>query len=268
MRFSIIVLLMISGLFILSCSSDGPTSPGDNGEEAQPPAFSYQPDLTITIPEEFPSEDYYSEDIEYQEEIVTAYPLEQFVPVDFTAEVILDDPADIRPLYAYHVTASDFDPRDRSHIVSDIHWLDFSTGYYLPDPIDRVYFAELTSAYNVRGPEVINLYRKIDVIAGEEEPVMFETEAMESISLVYNDEPVQAIPLTDFISDYITTTPESYHYRLIDLSAGQYEFSWEELGAGYYLPGADLTIFLTTETTSLLNNPEISQLNSIELYEN
>jgi len=268
MRFPIIVLLLAAGIFMFSCSSDGPTSSGDNGEEAQPPAFSYEPDLMINIPDDFPPENYYTEDIEYQEEVVTAYPLAQFIPDDFTTGVILDDPVDIRPLYAYHVAASDFDPRDRSHIVSDIHWSDFSEGYYLPDPIDRVYFDGLTSAYNVRGPEVINLYRKVDVILGEELPIMFETEAMERVSLMYDNEPVEAIPLTTFISEYITTSPESYTYRLTDLETEQYDFFWEELGAGYYLPEVDLTIFLTTETANLLNDPVISQLRSIELYEN
>lgn len=267
MRFLLILFVVLTGIFFISCSSDNPLAT-DEEIEAEPPVLSIAPDLIITFPTEFSPDIYYTAEIVYQEETITAYPLEQLIPNDITGSVNLEDPIDLRPLYAYHVVASDFDPRDRSHIIADLHWSIFSEGHYLPDPINRVFFSLLPStlgAYNVRTPEIINVYRKIDVILGEGDPVMFETEAMATIPVNYNEVTFEAVPMTAFITEYITATPGSHTYLLTDLYNQQQSLSWEELSNYYYLPVEDLVIYLGTKKGFLTEEMIISKLYSIEL---
>ena len=270
MRFIVILILILAGLLTISCSSDNPLA-NEDAEVAQPPAFSTVPDLVIAFPAEFSPEVYDTVEIEYLEETILVYPLEQLIPAVIVASVNLEDPIDQRPLYAYHVKAADFDPRDRSHIIADLHWTIFSQGHFLPDPINRVYFSLLPSylsAYNVRNPELINVYRKIDVIIAEEEPVMYETDAMQKITVEYNDQTVEAILLSDFITDYLTTTPGYYNFILTDLYDQQYILSWEQMESGYFIPVNDLAIFFTTENSYPVEEIVINHLYSIQLYEN
>ncbi|MBW6516164.1 MAG: hypothetical protein K0B81_06070 [Candidatus Cloacimonetes bacterium] len=258
MRLSLFSLLLLLGFLIISCSSSSPTE--NEFEEPQPPEFASIPDFVFTFPGEYPEDIYTSEEVEYQEEMVIGYSLDQFVPIDVGDEENID----LRPLYAYEIVGEDdFTPRMR--LDQDLHWSLFSNGYLLPEKEHRTFISSSSELrpYNVKFAETINLYRKIDVIKSDNDPVMFEVRGMVTIEL---DNDV-VIPLSSFITDYITGNPENFDYKLIDINNGEYDFSWSELSNGFWHINNETAVILLMDDETEPDYQIINFLMSIELHE-
>ncbi len=258
MRFLPLLALLLLTLFILSCSGSNPLTIEE--EDPLPPEFATISDYTFTFPGEYPPENYTAVEVEYQDEMVTGYLLEQFVPIDLNGE----NRQDLRPLYAYEIVGDDgFTHRMR--MDEDLNWSLFSNGHLLPDKDHRTYISDdpALRPYNVKFAHQINLYRKVDVIMNENDPVMFEVLGLESVDIETTQGTVAAIPMSSFISNYITLTPENFQYKLVDINNEVYELSWTAFSGGYWLIDDETVIYQLTGDESLL----ISLLMRIELHD-
>jgi len=257
-RLSLLYIKILLVLLIISCTSSNPLENID--EQPQAPAFAIIPDFVFTFPGDYPSDIYTAEEVEYQEEMVTGYSLDQFIPIDLDN----NERIDLRPLYAYEIVGEDgFTPRMR--LDQDLHWDLFSNGYLLPENDHRTYISSLAQhrPYNVKFAETIKLYRKIDVLKGEDEPVMFEVRGMDSLEA----ETGKIIAMSLFITDYITDNPEYFSYRLIDINNDEYDFTWSEFSNGFWHYINDTAVIPIMDEELFPDHQIIYYLYSIELHE-
>jgi len=203
----------------------------------------------------------------------TGYSLDQFVPKStINALVDLDEESgDARNLFAYNVVATDaFSFRDKSDF--DLNWTDFSSGYYLSDHLETpVSFPseEILKSFDVKGATTINLYRKVDFKTTDGTTIMVEIGAFTTSTINYQnwrqtDNNADAgFAFSELIYDYITTTPESYSYKIttVDNYVGEGDdyisdniVTWEIAQNAYFLPSSGegeeaKIIFLNADAT-------------------
>jgi len=243
-----VIAVLLIGL--VGCDKSNPvenknTIPGIEPELAENYAFE------LYIPTDL--EGYEFEEIEYKDDMVAAYPVEQFIS--------LDGKVDSRGLYAYEIVADDgYSSRGSGR---DIKWEEFRGGYYLPSEKNRTYYPEGTTKWSVKGAEKFNLYRAIEVIApNHDDIVLYEVDAMEQIQSLHPEIYTgKVIPLKNFVSSYITKKPEDFDYKLATVDEMIVEFTWEQLQEGYWSVDADRAFFPNIEDIKA-----IKYLVSIELY--
>lgn len=255
-----ILLAVLPLMLVIACSDSGTSS--SEKQKSDPPEPASDPSIIAAIPsadELAGIDDLVTEQIEYGEESVTAYPLGQFVNHSHPQ------------LYSYEVMSNDkdgnFSPRLRG--MEDLSWNAIESGYLLPAINYRAFFPdpEIFGTYNVRNLGYLRLYRKVDVIKnGKAVPVQVGGLEAKIISYIYQEEEfndVNAVPLNLLISDYITTEKESYNYLLDSVDSEDRLYSWAEINDAYIVD--EKVLFIDQIYNQVVNYTE--WLESITLVE-
>ena len=252
--------LLLMASLITGCSEkdDDTTGPDEN---AEPPALATTPDHIMAVPDSASLVNYTFETVTYNELDMPGYPLTQFV--EFT-----DEDFDETLEYAFEIVSSDgYTPRVGGN--ADLLWADFSTGYLLPETKHRTYFPsdDIFSAYDVKWTVSLNLYRTVKVITATEE-VCFQTGAIETEDVYHqagngNFYTDPGFKLENFLSEYVTESPEDYTYKFVASDGYEKTYTLEELQTGYWLPEQNKAVFLNPDGTEISSS--FKHLISVEL---
>ncbi len=212
--------------------------------------------------------------------LVSGYALDQFVDKD-TVNSETPDPEgvlgtnDARKLYSIVVRSKQDGFSNRSKFISqgyynsDLRWDQFIQGYLLDlNYSGKTFFPAsvgLVKMFNNKYAYDLYMFRKIDVKRPDATGSLatFEVNAttdnyvddatytttttlsttkftVETISIdAYTD--VKAISLKQFLTDYVTDTPDSYTYRIVGLDDTYKEgWTYADMQQAYYLPDFDL----------------------------
>jgi hypothetical protein len=247
--------ILALGLLLFISSCDDRSAP----PEYDPPEWAVHPDHEITIPDSL--EGFYNPvEISYDDEIVTAYPL-----LDFVTDYLYDG-------YTYELMSTDadgnFSPRIKGY--PDLVWDEFSTGYYIPEKQHRAYFPDesIPSTYDVKNLGYINMYRKVNVVK-QADITLFHINVLPSLQILYHDDQgsheAEVIELRYLISDYITPNKEDYEYLFEYFAGGTDLLSWQQLNRAYWIKNSEALIFLddtntVTDTAESLLNVYLSEI--------
>lgn len=244
------ILLSALCLFLLIACSDSENGKVP-GKEYDPPQLAETPDIIVEIPsaEQLAEmENLISEEIDYRGEIVTAYPLYQFVDVNYPQ------------LYVYEIMSNDEDgnwsPRIRG--LEDLTWPVIEAGYLIPSESHRTFFpdGDIPGTYNVRDSGYLNLYRVINLIS-EGKITGFQTGALEAenISYIWDGESytdVIAIPVKLLISDYVTVHKDRFAYLFTSATnPEQTLYSLQQLERGFMVDEQILFLNSDGEVTGI-----------------
>jgi hypothetical protein len=237
-------LLFLFIMFGCSEKDDNTTSPNT----PQPPAMATVADSVFSFPAEdtsFPVD--IIQQVTYNGESANAIPLSYFITksmADQLVESTTDD--ETRKLFAYQIVASDgFNPRNRGY--ADMVWDTLNTGYLLPNNTFRTYFPSdvVPTAFDVKNAATIKMFRAVQVVKADGSVVLFEMNGLQEYQTAnYDSLNEAAVKLKDFITTYITTTPASYKYELVDNTETYVkEYTWDQIQDGYWLKETKRTIF-------------------------
>jgi len=253
--------LLLMASFITGCSEkdDDPTGPDEN---AEPPAIATTPDEVMAVPDSASLGNYTFETVTYNELDMPGYPLVQFIQFAKDFDETLE--------YTYEIVSDDgYSPRVGEN--ADLSWADFSTGYLLPETKHRSYFPsdDIFTAYDVKWADHINLYRTVKVITTTEE-VCFQTGAIETEDVYHqagngNFYTDPGFKLENFLSEYVTESPEDYTYKFT--ASDEYEkiYTWDELQTGSWLTEQNKAVFLNPDGTEISSS--FKHLISVELVQ-
>jgi hypothetical protein len=247
-NFLLITTLVLLSLLI-SCSEKDST--GNDGSTAEPPALAQIPDLVFSIPDSTDLSNFIAEEIEYNSEMVTAYSLVQFLDFD------RDNVPELE--YVYELKSEDgYSPREGGN--PDLSWDQFETGYLLPTEKYRTFFPsdDIPNAYNVKYAQDLRLYRNVVVVDAAGNHISFQTGAFELIDVLHQandgnfyEDP--GFPMSEFISKYVTDSPDQYQYHLTASDDYTLIFSWEDIEAAFWLPDMNKAVFLNPDGTEFSN---------------
>ena len=180
-------------------------------------------------------------------EINYAYSLDQFVPEQIFADLIIhneEDDYDWRDLFYFWFVADEgYNPRPAGY--DDLDWNDMAQGYYLPTDKNRVRFPQYDSlgvgSYNVKWMDTVHAYRGVRININDTLSVVFEFNGMD-IQQVENYDGVMedAIALANFIPEHVTALDS---VSLIAIDGYQQTYYPDEIDAGYWLVDSQKTIF-------------------------
>jgi len=243
--FTLFFVIVVTIFMLMGCSEKDSTGPDEN--QADPPSLAEAPDVEFAFPDSADLVNFTSQDVEYSSEIVTAYSLVQFL--NFEREGIPELE------YTYEIVSEDgYTPRDGGN--PDLSWENFETGYLLPTEKFRTYFAseDIETAYNVKYALKLNLYRTVSVVKADGIIVPFQTGAFEITDIHHQagngnfyDDP--GFALENFISEYITDSPDNYQYHFLTSDDYAIEFMWEDIQAAYWLTTQNKAVFLNSDGT-------------------
>lgn len=241
-KFLTIVVLCV--LLIVSACDDRSAPP-----EYDPPEWAVHPDHEIAIPDSLGGF-YNPVEITYEDELVTAYPL-----LDFVTDYLYDG-------FTYELMSTDADGNwsPRINGLPDLIWDEFSTGYYIPEKQHRAYFPDesIPSTYNVKNLGYINMYRKVNVIK-QADITIFHINALPSLQILYHDDQgsheAEVTELRHLISDYITPDKEDYEYLFEYFDGGTDLLNWQQMNNVYWIKSSEDLIFLD-ETNTVINTAE------------
>ncbi len=246
------ILLAILSLLILFACSDNDSSTS-KGQEFDPPDLASTPSKIVVIPsyEELAEmEDAVTVEVDYSGEMVSAYPLRQFIDYPYPH------------IYMFEVMSNDedgnFSPRFRG--MPDLHWGNVEGGYLLPNINYRAFFTDedIVGTYNVRNLGYLRMYRKIDVISNEK-VVPFQIGGLETVAISYVHEneqftDIEVIPLGSFISDYVTTDKASHYYLLESIDSEEGLYSWTEISNAYIVD--EVVLFIEEDKKQVISSME------------
>ena len=244
--------------------------------------YTNYPDSTVDDEAEILFADYtLTTDIPYEDDVtVSGYSLEQFVDEDAVLAGTPDPDSilgayDPRVLYSVVVVSNNdgFDNRSKfmgkGYYNPDLRWDQFITGYLLDlDYSAKTYFpgsltGELVKMYNNKYAYDIYMFRRIDVKKPDAEGtlVSFEVMATEESyvddanyeagttkffveTVDYNNvSDVEAISLDQFITTYVTDSPDAYTFKIVSIDDTFKEgWTYAEMQEAYYLPDWDLVV--------------------------
>jgi len=272
MKNYLVILLGLAMLLIAftGCSEKTTTSPNDN--QATAPELAQTADTLFTVPDSLTN--YNSQEIDYNGETVTAFALEQFVPETAVNNFTGADGFDSRVLFAVEIVSSDEDgnwtPRSKGY--EDLDWNQFKTGWLIPSVSGKAYFPDdsIITGYDVKHAHYFKLYRKIEVTLSD--TILFETGAFETEQVTYTKDGEEYIatgfPLSNLISDYVTTAQADYNYHFIAADGWINNdtnnlYSWDNIRNGYWLSDSDKAIFLNDAHETIFKSVRV--LETIEL---
>lgn len=270
-KFTNLLLVGVIIAFTLTACDDSLS--GNENENPIPPALSQVVDIEFTIPDSTNLINYASQQIDYNGEMVTGYSLDQFVNMDSVNAYLDEDDFDGRELFAIEIVSNDEDGNwsPRTNGYYDLAWEDFITGYLLPDEKGRTFFPNenIATGYNVKWAHYIKLYRRIDV-ALDADTIIFETGALDLVDIYHqagngNFYTDPGIPLSSFISAYITANPDDFDYQFTSVYDGTELYSWNDVQSAYWLTTQNKAVFLNDDGTEFLSS--FKKLIKIELVE-
>jgi hypothetical protein len=219
-----LVLTMLVCMLLLAACSDSKDDPAE--VQYDPPELAETPNIIILVPGSDELDTYESTEVEYGEDMVTAYSLPQFIDHETPS------------LYDYELVSDDEDgnwsPRVRDE--PDLPWHLFKTGFLVPEKSYRSFFPDedIVTTYNVKFLGYLKMYRKVEVI-NEEKITSFQINSLETTDLEHNSETLAFIPLKSFITDYVTTDKDSFSYLLEFENDDSAVLSWENIQQYYWL---------------------------------
>lgn len=238
-----LLILAISLFLFVSCDD---RSKSTNDAIFDPPQPAEIPNITLLFPQEEELDGFEHTEISYSGDMVVAYPLPQFVE------------SAIPHLFEYELVSNDEDGNwsPRWSGMSDLRWDIIQSGYLVPEKQYRAFFPdeEVVNTYNVKFLGYIRMYRYIEVVLPER-VVPFQINSLAAINLVQNGEEIEAIPLQNFITDYVTEHKDSFHYRLELENDESPPLNWDYLGQLYWETGTE-TIYRLTSDNQLVQEYE------------
>jgi len=252
-----IVLFIALLVVLMTACSEKENITGGNGDTIRPPALSVTPDIVINIPAfneaDFPRE--HIVQIDYRGRLVDAVSLSHFIDKALTDLHSGNATHETRSLFTYHIVGSDgFSPRNSR--LDDLMWDVFRYGYIIPSEDFRSYFHRFDDnsannyenkedgkrGYLVRNVGTIQLFRSMIIENPRGDHILFHTNLLNTVKrpIVENDEDV--ILLSEFITKYITDTPERFSYSIgaVNGSLSDPALSWTQMqGAALVLTGSN-----------------------------
>lgn len=245
------LVVILTGLLFVGCSESDGNITDPTGNEGTLPELATIPDFIFTVPTNLT--DFDSVEVDYNGESVWGFPLEQFI--SFEGRGVLK-----AEKYLYEMVSSDEDgnwsPRNQEY--TDLNYSQFSTGYLLPTEKGRTFFPDesIETGYDTKYAQYFKLYHKIDVERLDGTIVSFETGALTSEEITYYDEGESetdtGISFTQFITDYITKTPENFNYEFTADDDFSETKTWIESETAYWMPeNKERIIFFDSELNKL-----------------
>jgi hypothetical protein len=256
------LLLALAVMFaMVACSEKDDDNTGPNGNTAEPPALAQVADEVMAVPDSASLVNYTSEVVNYNGEDLTAYSLNEFLMQTMNDTLALE--------YTFEIASEDgYTPRQGGN--PELTYADFATGYLLPTNKYRTFFPsdDIFTAYDVKWADHVNLYRTVMVKDADANCVQFQTGAIETVDVYHqagngNFYTDPGFLLTQYISEYITESPEEYSYFFTASDDYTKTYTWAELQTGYWLPEQNKAVFIDENGIELANS--FKHLISIEL---
>ena len=243
----LLLFVMIFFMLILFTACSEKDSTGNEGETPEPPVLAQTPDEVIAFPDSASLVNYEMTQVEYEDEMVDAYGLDQFAEVDrdFIHEIEYD----------YEIVADDdYSPRPGGN--PELTWEQFQTGYLLPTKKFRTFFPsdDIDTAYNVKWAKDLNLYRTVVVVDAEGTHIPFQIGSIDTVDVYHqagngNFYTDPGFELSELISEYVTENPEDLEYHFTASDDNTAVFTWEEIQAAYWLTTQNKAVFLNDDGT-------------------
>jgi len=242
-KLTFLLSAIIVVMFAFGCSEKDST--GNDDPTGIPPELSEIPELIIAIPDSANLVNYTSELVDYDGEDVIAYSLTQFLDLDRDYTTELE--------YSYELVSDDgYSPREGGN--PELTWIQFETGYLLPTEKYRTFFPsdDIETAYDVKYASNINLYRTITVVSADGTQIPFQTGAIDTTGVYhqagngefYTD---PGFELAEFISEYVTGSPEEHEYHFTNSEDETEIITWENIQAAYWLTTRNKAVFINDE---------------------
>jgi hypothetical protein len=209
-----------------------------------------------------------------------AYSLDQFVPLETAADLIVhedDDTLEYRDLFYFWSVAEDgYSARSNSSSsYDDLGWQDWVQGSYIPDWDSRVYFPQYFAldigAYNTKYMDLgtVYVYRGIRSIICDTLSVVYELNAMATEQVTNYDSILEdAIPLTSFIPPHITVIDSVVFEAPPEEDGYVYSKTYtpEQFADGYWLVDSQRTIFPNEGANMSNSMKKFKFLKSIQFF--
>ena len=238
------LLIVITIVFISACSEkENGLKPPPNGGFR--PLLSTTPDLVIPIPSfndpDFPRD--YIEMIQYrgEEERREAVSFFHFIDKALTDDFSDNVTHETRALFTYNIVSGRDQRSPRFSSLPDLTWDVFKDGYLVryPAPVvrGRSFFEQFDvtgfRGYFIHEVGTIELFRTIIVEKSVGDPVIFHTNLMNIVKRTINDVEREVILLSEFITKYITDSPEDFTYVITAVNNNPSDpFTWEQMQIG------------------------------------
>ncbi|MCF7920310.1 MAG: hypothetical protein K9N06_10410 [Candidatus Cloacimonetes bacterium] len=203
-------------------------------------------------------------------DIIYAYALEQFVPMDALSDLIVHDEGDtteFRDLFYFWPLATDgFSARTRGY--DDLDWQNWVQGYYIPEIDNKVFFPQFEplniGAYNVKYLDMVYVSRGVRSIINDTLSVVYELNAMETQQVENYDLVMEdAIPLNSFVPPHVTVI-DSVVFTAVDGYTKTY--TPVQFADGYWLVSSQKTIFPTEGANMSGSLKKFKLLKSMEFF--
>jgi len=150
------------------------------------------------------------------------------------------DDIDRRPIFGYRLVGSDGFSAHVNKGANDQIWDHMLGGYLAVDTRDACFEASLAlpKYYSVKDIEIIEIYRKIDVILPD---TSFQMEPAELTQTTFNGE--AAVALTTLLGKVSSPETFKYNFGAIDNFSKDSTFTYSQMQAGYLLLQSDKLLF-------------------------